>query len=94
MKDNTYCCYIFENILNKIQNSIKKKHLIYISFKFKYLLQKLSEITKTNKKKTIIFVYNRIVAKYIEKYLTKKKLKCLCIIGLNKKKTLVMFYHP
>ena len=85
---------IYDNILNKIQNSIKKKHLIYISFKFKYLLQKLSEITKTNKKKTIIFVYNRIVAKYIEKYLTKKKLKCLCIIGLNKKKNISNVLSP
>ena len=93
-KNNYEIINIFDNILNKIQNSIKKKHLIYISFKFKYLLQKLSEITKTNKKKTIIFVYNRIVAKYIEKYLTKKKLKCLCIIGLNKKKNISNVLSP
>jgi len=90
-KNNFEIIKIFDNILNKIQNSIKNKHLKYISYKYKFLLQKLSEIKI---KKTIIFVYNRIVAKYIEKYLTKKKLKCLCIIGLNKKKNISNVLSP
>ena len=90
-QNNNQIINIFNNILNKIQNSIKNKHLKYISYKYKFLLQKLSEIKI---KKTIIFVYNRIVAKYIEKYLTKKQLKCFCIIGLNKKKNISNVLSP
>ena len=90
-QNNNQIINIFNNILNKIQDSIKNKHLKYISYKYKFLLQKLSEI---NKRKIIIFVYNRIVAKYIEKYLTKKQLKCFCIIGLNKKKNISNVLSP